>query len=93
VKKKNTLGKEDVHPQNRLNRVILNWCIGGCWFTPTLGRSIADRKREDNRRERERKTLVLGLCYLPTSVGFVFRRFWWDRFVGWLAIRPCVARY
>jgi hypothetical protein len=34
--KKNTSGREDVHPQNRLNGLILNWCIGGCWFTPTL---------------------------------------------------------
>ncbi len=25
-----------VHPQNGLNSLILNWCIGGCWFTPTL---------------------------------------------------------
>ncbi len=23
-----------VHPQNGLNGLILNWCIGGCWFTP-----------------------------------------------------------
>jgi hypothetical protein len=31
------LGSPDVvlvHPQNRLNGLILNWCIGGCWFTP-----------------------------------------------------------
>jgi hypothetical protein len=30
------LGREDVffvHPQNGLNNLILNWCIGGCWFT------------------------------------------------------------
>jgi hypothetical protein len=30
-------GEEDVflvHPQNGLNSFILNWCIGGCWFTP-----------------------------------------------------------
>jgi hypothetical protein len=33
-------GREDgifVHPQNNFNGLILNWCIGGCWFTP--GRS------------------------------------------------------
>jgi hypothetical protein len=30
VKKKNTSGREDVHPQNGLNGLILNWCIGGC---------------------------------------------------------------
>jgi hypothetical protein len=36
VKKKYTSGKEDVHPQNGLNGLILNWCIGGCWFTPAL---------------------------------------------------------
>jgi hypothetical protein len=36
VKKKTLTGREDVHPQNRLNGLILNWCIGGCWFTPTL---------------------------------------------------------
>jgi len=29
-KKKNTSGREDVHPQNGLNGLILNWCIGGC---------------------------------------------------------------
>ncbi len=32
-------GEEDVflvHPQNGLNGLILNWCTGGCWFTPTL---------------------------------------------------------
>ncbi len=23
-----------VHPQNGLNGLILNLCIGGCWFTP-----------------------------------------------------------
>jgi len=23
-----------VHPQNGLNSLILNWCTGGCWFTP-----------------------------------------------------------
>jgi len=23
-----------VHPQNNLNSLILNWCTGGCWFTP-----------------------------------------------------------
>jgi hypothetical protein len=23
-----------VHPQNGLNNLILNWCTGGCWFTP-----------------------------------------------------------
>jgi hypothetical protein len=36
VKKKSSTGREDVHPQNRLNGLILNWCIGGCWFTPAL---------------------------------------------------------
>jgi len=32
-------GEEDVflvHPQNGLNGLILNWCIGGCWFTAAL---------------------------------------------------------
>jgi len=30
-------GEEDVflvHPQKSLNSLILNWCTGGCWFTP-----------------------------------------------------------
>jgi hypothetical protein len=30
-------GREDVflvHPENGFNGLILNWCIGGCWFTP-----------------------------------------------------------
>ncbi len=38
-KKKIHAGREDgifVHPQNGLNGLILNWCIGGCWFTPAL---------------------------------------------------------
>jgi len=33
------LGREDVvlvHPQNGFKSLILNWCIGGCWFTPAL---------------------------------------------------------
>jgi hypothetical protein len=37
VEKKIHAGKEDgifVHPQNGFNGLILNWCIGGCWFTP-----------------------------------------------------------
>jgi hypothetical protein len=34
VEKKPHAGKEDVHPQNEFNGLILNWCIGGCWFTP-----------------------------------------------------------
>jgi hypothetical protein len=34
MKKKISTGREDVHPQNGLNGLILNWCIGGCWFTP-----------------------------------------------------------
>jgi hypothetical protein len=38
VKKKISTGREDVHPQNGLNGLILNWCIGGCWFTPALKR-------------------------------------------------------
>jgi hypothetical protein len=32
-------GEEDVflvHPQNDLNGLILNWCTGGCWFTPAI---------------------------------------------------------
>jgi len=28
------LGCVWVHPQNDLNGLILNWCTGGCWFTP-----------------------------------------------------------
>jgi hypothetical protein len=23
-----------IHPQNGFNGLILNWCIGGYWFTP-----------------------------------------------------------
>jgi hypothetical protein len=36
-KKNIHVGKEDgifVHPQNSFNGLILNWCIGGYWFTP-----------------------------------------------------------
>jgi hypothetical protein len=25
-----------VHPKNIFNGLILNWCIGGCMFTPTI---------------------------------------------------------
>jgi hypothetical protein len=25
-----------VHPQNGLNNLIRNWCIGGCWFIPAI---------------------------------------------------------
>ncbi len=38
-KKKIHAGREDgifVHPQNGFNGLILNSCIGGCWFTPAL---------------------------------------------------------
>jgi len=38
-KKRKTLGREDVllvHPQNGFNGLILNWCIGGYWFTLAL---------------------------------------------------------
>jgi hypothetical protein len=33
-------GREDgifVHPENGLDELIRNWCIGGCWFTPAGG--------------------------------------------------------
>ncbi len=36
-KKKIHAGREDgifVHLQNGFIGLILNWCIGGCWFTP-----------------------------------------------------------
>jgi hypothetical protein len=38
-KKKIHASREDgifVHLQNDFNGLILNWCIGGCWFTPAL---------------------------------------------------------
>jgi hypothetical protein len=38
MKKPIISGREDVflvHPQNGFNGLILNWCIGGYWFTPT----------------------------------------------------------
>ncbi len=38
-KKKINAGKKDgifVHPLNGFNGLILNWCIGGCWFTPAI---------------------------------------------------------
>jgi len=37
--KKKHAGREDgifVHPQNGFNALILNWCIGGCWFPPAI---------------------------------------------------------
>ncbi len=30
------LGNVWVHPQNGLNGLILNWCTGGCRFTPAM---------------------------------------------------------
>ncbi len=42
VKEKNPTGREDVHPQNGLNGLILNWCIGGCWFTPARGSKFSN---------------------------------------------------
>jgi hypothetical protein len=61
----------------------------------TPGGSVADgtrRERTRVERVRERKTLVLGLCRLPPSVGSVFGRFWWDRLAGRPSVRPSVAR-
>jgi hypothetical protein len=43
-KKEKRAGKEDgifVHSQNDFNRLIFNWCIGGCRFTPALHRPLA----------------------------------------------------
>ncbi len=45
-KKKIHAGREDgifVHPLNGFNGLILNWCIGGCWFTPAL--FVAERTK------------------------------------------------
>jgi hypothetical protein len=36
VKKKTPTSREDVHPQNGLNGLIVYWCIGGCWFIPAV---------------------------------------------------------
>jgi hypothetical protein len=39
AKKSIISGREDVflvHPENGINSLILNWCIGGCWFTPAV---------------------------------------------------------
>jgi hypothetical protein len=44
VKKNILTGREDVHPQNGLNKFIFNWCIGGCWFTPALFVAILSPK-------------------------------------------------
>jgi hypothetical protein len=33
-----------VHPQNGLNGLILNWCIGGWWFTPAQYQEDIKRK-------------------------------------------------
>jgi hypothetical protein len=37
------LGREDVflvHPENGFNGLILNQCIGGCWFTPAIVKGL-----------------------------------------------------
>jgi hypothetical protein len=49
VKKKISTGREDVHLQNRLNGLILNWCIGGCWFTPASKTQAGTRFGFQNR--------------------------------------------
>jgi hypothetical protein len=39
LKKINIFGQGDVflvHPENGFNSLILNSCIGGCWFTPAV---------------------------------------------------------
>ncbi len=27
-------------PKNSLNGLIVNWCTGGCWFTPAILKSL-----------------------------------------------------
>jgi hypothetical protein len=52
------LGSPDVvlvHPQNELNFLILNWCIGGCWFTPTLDQCFKEEGGESSTNERDEK--------------------------------------
>jgi hypothetical protein len=37
------VGREDgifIHPENGLNGLIRNWCIGRCWFTPAMSCSV-----------------------------------------------------
>ncbi len=71
------LGSPDVvlvHPQNGLNSLILNWCIGGCWFTPAqkydLGSMDSMCKRYNLRFTR--LTLMCGL-YKNQDFQMVFK--------------------
>jgi hypothetical protein len=60
--------KEDVflvHPQNSLNGLIFNWCIGGCWSTPT-GLSIVPNRIAPNLGQgqtRQSKFLRILPCF------------------------------
>jgi hypothetical protein len=37
-----TENKKKDDGMNGLNNLILNWCIGGCWFTPGLSGGVAN---------------------------------------------------
>ncbi len=59
-------GEEDVfliHPPNGLNGLILNWCIGGCWFIPVMKIYVATvealRKKERQGETQEQSKLMV----------------------------------
>jgi len=70
-------GEEDmflVHPQNNLNGLILNWCIGGCWFPPAREMGILDGRYHPNPYNASECLKVRGrrhcrLCWNHTMVA------------------------
>ncbi len=65
VKKKTPTGREDVHPQNRSNRLILNWCIGGCWFTPAASDAILNRQKASRGGgEKKKQVSTKGMAHM-----------------------------
>jgi hypothetical protein len=34
-----------------LNSLILNWCIGGCWFTPAQGEDLTNFEVQERKFE------------------------------------------
>jgi hypothetical protein len=62
------LGRERcvfVHPQNSFNDLILNCCIGGCWFTPTMEVRVKKKLRTKKMiNGRQPKKLTGVECFL-----------------------------
>ncbi len=72
VKKKTLTGREDVYPQNGLNGLILNWCIGGCWFTPADTQHVMHKVGDDysSCTVRSNENICSSSGGLQLKVGF-----------------------